>query len=131
VNAISEVEPFISQAKTTLGAETVLQQCKGPTANIPLGGYIASAQWADAHPGLARAFQHAVQRGQALAASNRAMDQKALLTYVKILPSVAAEVNFNNFPTTLDATQLQRVADLMQRGGMLAQPLNVTPLLFR
>jgi NitT/TauT family transport system substrate-binding protein len=131
VDAIAEVEPFISEAKTALGAETVLQQCKGPTANIPLAGYIATAQWAEAHPDLARAFQHAVQRGQELAASNRALDEKTLLAYVKISPAVAATVNFNNFPTTLDATQLQRVADLMQRGGMLSQSLNVTPLLFR
>jgi NitT/TauT family transport system substrate-binding protein len=130
VDAISEVEPFVSQARITLGAQTVLQQCTGPTANIPLAGYIATSQWAGAHPALARAFQQAVQRGQALAAESRAADEKTLLTFAKISPDIAAVVRFNNFPTRLDATQLQRVADLMQTGGMLAEPLNVGPLLF-
>ena len=72
VDAISEVEPFLSGAEVSLGAQPVLEQCTGPTADIPLGGYITTAAWADAHPATARAFAHAVEHGQALAASDRA-----------------------------------------------------------
>ena len=45
--------------------------------------------------------------------------------------TVAALVNLNAFPTSADPVQLQRVADLMQMGGMLAKPLNVAPLVSR
>ena len=44
---------------------------------------------------------------------------------------IAALVNLNAFPTSADPVQLQRVADLMQMGGMLAKPLNVAPLVSR
>ena len=43
----------------------------------------------------------------------------------------AALVNLNAFPISADPVQLQRVADLMQMGGMLAKPLNVAPLVSR
>jgi len=60
VAAISEVEPFLTQNEVSLGAQPVLQQCTGPTAGIPLGGYLTTAAWADTHPAAARAFQHAI-----------------------------------------------------------------------
>ena len=69
VDAISEVEPFLSSTEDALGAQPVLQQCTGPTAGIPLGGYITTAAWAAGHPAAARAFARAVEQGQALAAS--------------------------------------------------------------
>ena len=131
VDAISEVEPFLSGAEVSLGAQPVLEQCTGPTADIPLGGYITTAAWADAHPATARAFAHAVEQGQALAASDRAAVEKVLPAYMPISKNIAALVNLNVFPTSADPVQLQRVADLMQMGGMLATPLNVAPLVSR
>jgi len=34
------------------------------------------------------------------------------------------------FPTAVNRVQLQRVADLMRSGGLLASPFNVRPMLF-
>ena len=131
VDAISEVEPFLSSTEDALGAQPVLQQCTGPTAGIPLGGCITTAAWAAGHPAAARAFARAVEQGQALAASDRAAVEKVLPAYMPIPKSIAALVNLNTFPTSVSLVQLQRVADLMQAGGMLKAPLNVTPLVFR
>jgi NitT/TauT family transport system substrate-binding protein len=131
VAAISEVEPFLSTDEKALGAQPVLEQCTGPTAGIPLGGYITTAAWATAHPAAARAFQRAVEQGQALAATDRAAVQKVLPAYMKIPTGIAAIVNLNIFPTSADPAVLQRVANLMAEGGMLTAPLNVTPLVFR
>ncbi|MGA2829496.1 MAG: ABC transporter substrate-binding protein, partial [Streptosporangiaceae bacterium] len=131
VAAISEVEPYLTSTETSLGAQPVLQQCTGPTAGIPLGGYLTTATWADTHPAAARAFQHAIEQGQALAATSRAAVEKVLPTYMHISKSTAALVNLNTFPTTADPKVLQRVADLMQEGGMLTKPLNVTPLVIK
>ena len=131
VAAISEVEPFLSSTETSLGAQPVLQQCTGPTAGIPLGGYLTTAAWVSAHPATARAFQHAVEEGQALAATDRAAVEKVLPGYMPTGKGTAALVNLNTFPVTADPVQLQRVADLMQEGGMLARPLNVAPLVVR
>jgi NitT/TauT family transport system substrate-binding protein len=131
VDAISEVEPFLSQAEVSADAQVVLQQCTGPTGGIPLDGYISAAAWAAAHPATARAFQHAIEQAQAVAATNRAVVEKLLPTYMPITKQIASIVNLNTYETSLDAVPLQRVADLMQKGGMLARPFNVSPLLFR
>ena len=131
VDAINEVEPFLSSTEDALGAQPVLQQCTGPTAGIPLGGYITTAAWAAGHLAAARAFARAVEQGQALAASDRAAVEKVLPCYMPISESIAALVNLNTFPTSVSLVQLQRVADLMQAGGMLRAPPNVTPLVLR
>ena len=73
----------------------------------------------------------AVEQGQALAASDRAAVEKVLPAYMPISKNIAALVNLNAFPTSADPVQLQRLADLMQMGGMLAKPLNVAPLVSR
>lgn len=132
VDAIGEVEPFLSQAENQLGAIPVLQQCVGSTAGIPLGGYISSAAWADSHRQVALAFQRAIERGQAYATANNQADEKIMPSFIKIPPSIAAVVNLNQFPDTLNAVQLQRVIDLMQRGGMIpaSKQVSVSPMLF-
>jgi NitT/TauT family transport system substrate-binding protein len=131
VAAISEVQPFLAQAETSISAEPVLEQCTGPTAGIPLGGYITTAAWAAQHPAAARAFQHAIEQGQALAATNRAAVEKVLPAYMKISRETAALVQLNTFPVAADPKLLQRVADLMQEGGMLTKPLDVAPLVIK
>ena len=67
----------------------------------------------------------------ALAATDRAAVEKVLPGYMPTGKGTAALVNLNTFPVTADPVQLQRVADLMQEGGMLARPLNVAPLVVR
>jgi NitT/TauT family transport system substrate-binding protein len=129
VDAISPVEPFITQAELQAGAETVLSECTGPTADFPLSGYIASQSWAEKYPSTARAFQSAIERAQALADSDRAAVEQILPTYSKISPEEAAIINLGEFPTTLDATHLQRAANLMYTGGLLHAQLNVNSLL--
>ena len=132
VAAISEVEPFLTQDMTSLGANPVLQQCTGPTAGIPLGGYITTDAWATAHPAAALAFQRAVEQGQALAATDRAAVEKVMPDYMKISKEDASLVNLNLFPTTANVKAIQRVSDLMTEGGMLGKPpLNVAPLVYK
>jgi NitT/TauT family transport system substrate-binding protein len=131
VDAISEVEPFLTSTEVSLGAQVVLPQCTGPTAGIPLGGYLTTAAWAQAHPATAQAFARAVEQGQALAATNRGAVEKILPSYMHITKQIAALVNLNVFPTNADSVQLQRVANLMQEGGMLRTRLNVSPLVLR
>jgi NitT/TauT family transport system substrate-binding protein len=131
VTGASLVEPFLSEAEASLGAEVVQPQCQGPTANLPLSGYFATATWAETNPHAARAFARAIEKAQALADNDRAAVEKILPTYIKITPQIAAIVKLNAYPTTLDPVLIQRVADLMLSGGLLKGHLNVAPLLFR
>lgn len=131
VDAISAVEPFLTGAEKELGATEVTDQCMGALSGMPLSGYFATQSWVQKYPRTARAFQRAVEKGQVLADTNRALVEKVLPTYSKVTPKVAALISLNNFPTSLDATRLQRVANLMLTGKLLAKPLNVAPLLFK
>jgi NitT/TauT family transport system substrate-binding protein len=130
VAAASMVEPFLSEAEASLGAQVIQAQCQGPTASLPLSGYFATAAWAQANPHTARAFAAAIDRAQALADNDRAAAEKILPTYIKGISGVTAIVNLNAYPTSLDPVLIQRVADLMLSGGLLKMHLDVAPLLF-
>lgn len=131
VAAASLVEPFLSEAEVSAGAQVILPQCQGPTAGLPLSGYFATAAWVHANPRTARAFAAAVERGQALADNDRAAAEKILPTYIRGSSGITAVVNLNAYPTSLDAVLIQRVANLMLSGGLLTRHLAVAPLLFR
>jgi len=128
VDAISAVEPFATGAKAA-GAQMVLSECQGPTASFPLSGYFATSSWVQSHPNTARAFQQALEKGQAYAGSNPASIRSILPTYTKITSAAAAKLELNSYPSTLDASPMQRIVTMMVSGGMLAKPLDVNSLL--
>ena len=131
VDAISAVEPFISAAELT-GASPVMSDCAGPTAGFPMSGYFSTQAWAQAYPGTARAFQAAIERGQALATASGPAVERILPTYIKgIGPTQAALVNLGQFPATLDESHLSRVTALMASAGMISPQFSAAPLLFR
>jgi NitT/TauT family transport system substrate-binding protein len=131
VDAISAVEPFISQSEALLGATNVMTQCAGPVANLPQAGYIVTAAWASKYPHTAAAFQRAITEAAQLAATNRAAVEQILPTYIPTLkPTLTSMVDLGIIPTSVSATQLQRIANLMLAGGLLPAPLNVKPLIF-
>ena len=130
VGAISAVEPFATAAELNTGAEPVLDECEGPTANFPLSGYFATVVWARQHPDAVHAFQKALAQAQAVADNDRGVVEKTLLTYIpKLSAEEAAILTLDNFPTAVDAIQLQRVADLMYTGRVLRAPFRASSLL--
>jgi NitT/TauT family transport system substrate-binding protein len=132
VDAISVVEPFITENELLFGAQPVMSTCTGPTSNFGISGFFSLASFTQKYPNTARAFQAAMERGQALADSNRADVEEVLPTYIKgLTANQAAVVNLGQYPTTLDQTHLQRVADAMSRAGLVPAPFSVGPLLFR
>ncbi|MDX6393606.1 MAG: NitT/TauT family transport system substrate-binding protein [Streptosporangiaceae bacterium] len=130
VDAISVVEPFLSGAEHAMGARQVMSECSGPTSALPLSGYFATRAWTQKYPRTARAFQRAMDRAQAFANSDPAAVKQILPTYTKITAQAAGGIHLGSFPVTLAAAQLQRVADLMHSGGLLASAFNVQPMLF-
>jgi NitT/TauT family transport system substrate-binding protein len=131
VDAISVVEPFLTENELNVGAQPVMSTCTGPTADFPISGSFALASFTQKYPNTARAFQAAMKRGQALADSNRADVEEILPTYIKGLSAnQAAVVNLGGYPTSLDETHLQRVAIAMKSAGLAPATFTVDPLLF-
>ena len=119
VDAISAVEPFLTTAEQKAGAVPIVDQCSGPDSNLPLSGYIATSAWAQQNPDAVHRFQQAMAQAQEIADSDRAEVEKTLLTYVPgLTPVQAATITLEQFPTSLDSVQLNRVSGLMQEAGL-------------
>ncbi|OKI32577.1 thiamine biosynthesis protein [Saccharothrix sp. CB00851] len=128
VDAAFMVEPFISRAQRNSGQITVLDAASGPTADIPIAGYAASGKFVKENPNTVAAFQRAMAKGQRDAA-DRPTVEPLLVEYAKVDKETASLVHFGEFPTTLDATRLQRVAGLMRTYGLLEKDFDVKPML--
>lgn len=122
------VEPFTSHAQQRLGVRIVMDNASGPTADFPVGGYFSAEEFAKDNPQTAAAFRRAMQKAQALAAERRKVEE-VLPTYTKIDPKTASMITIGTFPTSLNSTRLQRVADLMHRQGMLEEELDVRTII--
>jgi NitT/TauT family transport system substrate-binding protein len=128
VDAISVVEPFLAAAEAA-GGKLVTSTCTGSVASFPLSGYVTTQSWAQQHATTARAFQKALEKGQAYANAHPNVIRNLLPTYTKITAKAAASMPLSTYPSTLTAAPMQRVATLM-RGGGLATPSDVGSLLF-
>jgi NitT/TauT family transport system substrate-binding protein len=129
VDAISEVEPFITSAENA-GARSVLAQCQGATASIPLSGYYATQAWVQKYPRTALAFQRAIEEAQAAADADPALVRQVIPAYTTIKPAVAARISLPYYPPTLNAAQLNRVVALMRSAGQVSKSFSLTPMLY-
>lgn len=129
VDAISAVEPFLAGALAA-GGKLVTSTCTGSMADFPLSGYVTTKTWVQQHANAARAFQQALEKGNAYADSHPSLVRSLLPTYTKITAKAAASMPLGSYPDTLEVAPMQRVATLM-RGGGLATPSDVPSMLLR
>jgi NitT/TauT family transport system substrate-binding protein len=127
VDAVQAVEPFSTQMQKSIGARLITDLSEGPTANFPIAGYASTQGWAKKNPRTLAAFQRAIAKAQLLLA-NRQMLAQTLPTYTQIDASTAATLHVGVYPTSINTTRLQRVADVMQEYGYSKQPVNVKSL---
>ncbi len=119
-------EPYLSQAEEQTGGEDVLDVNQGATQDFPIDGFAATVQWCRKYPKTAAAVTRALDEGEALADTDRALVQKALARYTTITKQIAAIMSLGNFPATVDTVHLQRVPDLMQSFGLLKQHFSIS-----
>lgn len=129
IDAAFMSDPWVSQLEQQLGARQVVDTMSGPTADLAVGGYIASQRFAQKNPKTVAAFQRAMAKAQADAQDRNQISQ-VLPTFIKGLsPQTAQTINLGSYPVSLNKTRLQRVADLMTQYGQLKQHYDVQPLL--
>ena len=124
VNAILIQEPYIYEAESRLGAIEVLDSCSGATASLPLSGYFADGSFARKNPDALQDFRSALQRAQADAALPGPVEA-VLAQHSGMSMETASLVTVGDYPTSLDAASLQRVADLMFSFNVLGRTLDV------
>lgn len=130
IEVMSLQEPNLTTAKQKLGVVIVADRATGPVADFPISGYVTSAQFAKDNPKTVAAFQRAMAKGQAEVADRRVVEE-TLLQYAGIDKDIAKTVGVGVFPTSVDSTRLQRVADLMLTYGILKEKFDINPMIYR
>lgn len=128
VDAILATEPTIYQAESKLGAVPVLDSCTGQTANLPLAGYFSTHTFSINHATALAEFRSALLQAQATG-SMAAPVQAALANYAQMNKETAALVTLGTYPTSLNAANLQRVAQLMFFFNTIRTPVNVKAMI--
>jgi NitT/TauT family transport system substrate-binding protein len=129
VDASFATDPFLTQFKQTLGVRVVLDTINGPTADFPIGCYQTSEKFAKQNPKTTAAFQRAMAKAQAFAASDRNEVAQVLPTYIKgLTPQTAQTIKIGTFSTSLDKSRAQRVADFMTQQHLLSGHFDVSSI---
>jgi NitT/TauT family transport system substrate-binding protein len=132
VDAACLVEPWITTAAKEIGAMPLLDGASGPTANIPMAGYVVAAgagKFASSNPNTIAAFQRGLARAT-LEAQDRSKVEPVLIKYVKIDEQTAEIMTIATYSTSLDARRVQRVADLMEHFGVIKEHLDVSKMMW-
>ena len=114
-------EPYVSEAEETGGLTELTNLDEGMTTNFPIEGYAVTKQWAESYPNTLQAFTRALEEGQEIADTDRAVAEQALVTEIPgIKQQYAALVTLENYPIgSVDPTRIERVADDMVQFQLL------------
>jgi NitT/TauT family transport system substrate-binding protein len=129
VDAAFFTEPFKSQAEKTVGAAVVFDTATGPTANMPTAGFGANAEFVQRYPKTLAAFQRVMQRATDEAKGDRSKVEPLLQEYAKIDADTAKLATLLTFNSSLDATRIQRVPDLMLEFGVIKEKIDVAQMI--
>lgn len=127
-------EPFASQAEQQYGAVPLADLNQGATSSFPVEGYVVTKTWAAQHPNTLKRFLAALEIGQEISDTDRAAVERAFEALNgpqngQITSGIAAVMALDNYPIGVDATRIQRVADVMYQFGVLKKQFKVSSML--
>jgi NitT/TauT family transport system substrate-binding protein len=130
LQAILVSEPYIYEAESELGAVEVLDACSGPTAGLPLLGYVAMNAWVRDNPGAAADFQAAIAKAQS-DASLAGQVQAVLPGATGMTAQDADLVTVGTYPTSTSTAGLEEVVRLLAVNGTISNnnPPAVPPMI--
>jgi NitT/TauT family transport system substrate-binding protein len=129
IDVMSLQEPNLTLAKQQLGVVVVADRATGPVADFPISGYVSTDDFVKKNPKTAAAFARAMTKGQGDMADRQTVEE-TLLDYADIEPNTAKAVGVGVFPTKVDQTRMQKVADLMLTYGQLTAKFDVAPMIY-
>ncbi|MFC8240253.1 ABC transporter substrate-binding protein [Streptomyces chartreusis] len=131
VDAVHAVEPYDSAIQDELKARVLVDGASAPVEAIPLSGYISTGDYTDGHGKTLAAFQRAIKAAVEIAERDPSVVRDTLPTYTKVTKEQAESIDLPVFPPVMDATQLTRLTDLMEKQGMLKKPIDPATLLVK
>jgi NitT/TauT family transport system substrate-binding protein len=124
-------EPFVSQAEQQVGAVPLADADQGLSQNLPIAGYVVTAAWLKKYPHTAAAFQAAIEKAQAVAATDPAAVEQGMAKFAGAPAGTAAIAAQPEFPTASNPLLIQRLADLMLTPSALLQQQFQTSVMFQ
>lgn len=128
VDAIWQVEPFQASA-TAADLVKIGDLFTGPVDDMPVAGWITTEQFAEQNPEALEAFQRAIQSSADELQGNRDRLVELVPTFTQVPADVVEQIEMPEFQGELDAEQLQKTADLMQKYKIIDSELDTKPLL--
>jgi NitT/TauT family transport system substrate-binding protein len=134
IAAATMPEPFASQAEQEYGAVPIADLNQGATTDFPIEGYVVTKQWAAKNPNTLKRFLAALEVGQEISDTDRSAVEQAFEAISgpqngQVTANIAAVMALDTYPIGIDATRLQRVADVMYEFGELKSRFNVSNML--
>lgn len=122
-------EPFISEFEEQYGVTPLADANQGAAESLPIEGYVVTQSWLNKYPHTAEAFKIAMEKAQAVAASDANAVQKSMTAFAQVPPLAASVLPSPGFPTDTQAGPLQRVITLMVELKLLNQGYNAANLI--
>jgi NitT/TauT family transport system substrate-binding protein len=122
-------EPFISEFEEQYGVEPLADANQGAAESLPIEGYVVTQSWLNKYPHTAEAFKIAMEKAQAVAATNLDEVQKAMTAFAGVPKLAASVLPSPGFPTDTQAGPLQRVITLMVDFNLMNQGYNAANLI--
>jgi NitT/TauT family transport system substrate-binding protein len=122
-------EPFISEYEEQYGVEPLADANQGAAESLPIEGYVVTQSWLNKNPHTAEAFKLAMEKAQAVAATNLDEVQKAMTAFAQVPKLAASVLPSPGFPTETQAGPLQRVITLMVNYNLMSQGYNAANLI--
>jgi NitT/TauT family transport system substrate-binding protein len=112
-------EPYVTLAEEQYGEEMLADLDQGATMSFPIDGYVTTQAWLTKNPGLAAAFDRAIQQGQQEADSDPGAAQQAMNESDGLSSVVTAPMALPEYPTgPVDAIAIAREVAAMIELGM-------------
>ena len=125
VDAVHTAEPFGTVIQKKVSGRMLIDAGQAPVTGLPVSGYIGTEEFVTKYPRTAAAFRRAIEKAQAVAADDPAAVQRVLPGYAKVDAATAATLCLPAYPRTTGSADLQRLADLMVKQGLLKSSLDV------
>jgi NitT/TauT family transport system substrate-binding protein len=134
ISAAIMPEPFASQAEQKYGAVPLADLNQGATQDFPIEGYVTTKAWAAKYPNTLRRFLAALEVGQEISDTDRSAVEQAFESIDKpqdgqVTKGIGAVMALDTYPIGVDATRLQRVANVMFQFGLLPSRFQVSSML--
>jgi NitT/TauT family transport system substrate-binding protein len=118
VQAVTEVEPFVSAIKAKGGVQ-LTPLFEGEAPSMTVAGYFADTKLISSNPSLVKRFVTAINESLDYAQAHPAAVRAIIPTYTKITAAVAAKMNLPVWGATLQTSSIQSQQQLMKQLGWM------------